>query len=138
MASSIVSLQDGWKRIKDDGILVLEDFLDNGHIRESVKQPSEAGKPKRIFSNADFTELYTIVYNMCTQRAPNNWSEQLYKKYAETMTSYIKKRVLPILEKKCGIDLLKELAKAWSNHQLYVKWMTRFFSYLDRYITSPH
>ncbi len=25
------------------------------------------------------------------------------------------------------------LLKAWSNHQLYVKWMTRFFTYLDRY-----
>ena len=23
------------------------------------------------------------VYNMCTQRTPNNWSEQLYRRYGD-------------------------------------------------------
>lgn len=72
MASqTIVPLQEGWERIYNDGVLVLEDFLQSNKIRASVKQQPD--KPKRIFSNEDYTQLYTMVYNMCTQRAPNNW-----------------------------------------------------------------
>mmetsp|Transcript_2015 Transcript_2015/g.4698 ORF Transcript_2015/g.4698 Transcript_2015/m.4698 type:complete len:570 (-) Transcript_2015:1396-3105(-) len=130
-AQQVVPLNEGWRRIHDEGVLVLEEFLQTGQIRESVTQT--AGKPKRIFSNADYTELYTLVYNMCTQRSPNNWQSQLYAKYGETMQAYISKKVLVGLEKRSGVDLLRSLKTAWSNHQIYVKWMTRFFTYLDRY-----
>ncbi|CAD7954020.1 unnamed protein product [Amoebophrya sp. A120] len=131
MAGQVVPLNEGWSRIHKEGVLVLEEFLQEGTIRPSVQQ--QEGKPKRIFSNADYTELYTLVYNMCTQRTPNNWQQQLYQKYGETMNQYISKRVINGLEKRVGKDLLQALLKAWSNHQLYVKWMTRFFTYLDRY-----
>ena len=33
--------------------------------------------PLQVFTTLSYSELYTTVYNMCTQRAPNNWSEQL-------------------------------------------------------------
>ncbi|CAD7938152.1 unnamed protein product [Amoebophrya sp. A25] len=134
MASQqVVPLVEGWKRIHDDGVQVLEEFLQSGKPKEDVKQPDDITKPRRIFSNASYTELYTLVYNMCTQRSPNNWQQQLYQKYAETMTLYITKKVLHGLDKRAGVDLLQALAEAWSNHQLYVKWMSRFFTYLDRY-----
>ena len=31
-----------------------------------------------------------------------------------------------------GPHLLKELQKAWDNHAVMVRWLTRFFNYLDR------
>lgn len=48
------------------------------------------------------------------------------------MQQYISKKVLASLDKRSGSELLKALSQAWKNHQVYVKWMTRFFSYLDR------
>ena len=77
MPMPIVPLEEGWEKIKVEGINVLEDFLDKGTIRENVNQPEDPTKPRKIFSSQNYAELYTTVYNMCTQRAPNNWSEHL-------------------------------------------------------------
>lgn len=131
--ASVVPLEDGWEKIKNEGIKVLEDFLDTGHIRSSVPQNSDVKKPPHVFSKANYAELYTTVYNMCTQRTPNNWSEQLYRRYGEAMSDYVQRQVLPALREKTDITLMKELLHRWSNHKIYVKWMDRFFTYLDRY-----
>ncbi|CAK9036814.1 unnamed protein product [Durusdinium trenchii] len=130
--ASIVPLEDGWEKIKNEGIKVLEEFLDTGHIRSAVPQNQDPTKP-RIFSKANYAELYTTVYNMCTQRTPNNWSEHLYRRYGEAMSDYVQRQVLPALKDKTEIALMKELLHRWSNHKIYVKWMDRFFTYLDRY-----
>ncbi|CAJ1339357.1 unnamed protein product, partial [Effrenium voratum] len=112
---------------------VLEEFLDTGHIRKTVPQNQDPAKPRNVFSKANYAELYTTVYNMCTQRTPNNWSEQLYRRYGEAMSDYVQRQVLPALKDKTDIPLMKELLHRWSNHKIYVKWMDRFFTYLDRY-----
>eukprot|EP00930_Biecheleria_cincta_P033017 TRINITY_DN2286_c0_g1_i1.p1 TRINITY_DN2286_c0_g1~~TRINITY_DN2286_c0_g1_i1.p1 ORF type:complete len:754 (+),score=186.45 TRINITY_DN2286_c0_g1_i1:48-2309(+) len=131
--ASIVPLEDGWEKIKSEGIKVLEEFLDTGSIRSTVPQNNDPKKPRNVFSKANYAELYTTVYNMCTQRTPNNWSEQLYRRYGEAMSDYVQRQVLPALKGKTGIALMKELLHRWSNHKIYVKWMDRFFTYLDRY-----
>lgn len=129
----VVPLEDGWEKIRSEGINVLESFLDTGTIRADVPQPADESKPRKVFSTANYAELYTTVYNMCTQRMPHNWSEQLYKRYGEAMTTYVQRMVLPALKEKRGIELLREILTRWQNHEIYVKWMDRFFSYLDRY-----
>jgi len=129
--ASIVPLEDGWEKIKSGGIKVLEEFLDTGYIPPSVHQDPK--KPQKLLSNANYAELYTTVYNMCTQRTPNNWSDQLYRRYGEAMSDYVQRQVLPALQDKTDIALMKELLHRWSNHKIYVKWMDRFFTYLDRY-----
>eukprot|EP00916_Digyalum_oweni_P008310 GHVL01013921.1.p1 GENE.GHVL01013921.1~~GHVL01013921.1.p1 ORF type:complete len:743 (+),score=153.21 GHVL01013921.1:47-2275(+) len=126
MASQIVLLEDGWSNIEKNGIRALEQFLDEGKAKE------ENGKI-RIFSNQEYSELYTTVYNMCTQRVPNNWSDALYKRYGSAFCAYIDRVVTPALYQKDDIDLLRELLKRWQSHQVYVKWMQKFFFYLDRY-----
>jgi len=131
--NNVVPLEDGWEKIKNEGIKVLEEFLDSGHIRTSVPQNNDPKKPRNVFSKANYAELYTTVYNMCTQRTPNNWSEQLYRRYGEAMSDYVQRQVLPSLRDKTDIPLMKELLHRWSNHKIYVKWMDRFFTYLDRY-----
>mmetsp|Transcript_7768 Transcript_7768/g.13788 ORF Transcript_7768/g.13788 Transcript_7768/m.13788 type:complete len:751 (+) Transcript_7768:81-2333(+) len=128
---SIVALEDGWEKIKTEGIKVLENFLDTGYIPPNVHQDPK--KPQKLLSNANYAELYTTVYNMCTQRTPNNWSDQLYRRYGEAMSDYVQRQVLPALQDKSDIALMKELLHRWSNHKIYVKWMDRFFTYLDRY-----
>jgi len=131
--ANIVPLEDGWDKIKNDGIRVLEEFLDNDHIRSTVPQSADPKKPRSVFSKATYADLYTTVYNMCTQRTPNNWSEQLYRRYGEAMSEYVQKRVLPSLKDKTDIPLMWQLLHRWTNHKIYVKWMDRFFTYLDRY-----
>ncbi|RVX22139.1 Cullin-1 [Vitis vinifera] len=45
-------------------------------------------------------------------------------------------RVLPSLREKHDEFMLRELVKRWSNHKVMVRWLSRFFHYLDRYFIA--
>ena len=34
--------------------------------------------------------------------------------------------------------MLKELVRRWDNHKIMVRWLSRFFNYLDRYYIQRH
>jgi cullin 1 len=128
-AKNMITLEEGWDReIKPKAIDVLLEILDRGfdQVRVSPFPPSV------------FMPIYTTCYNMCTQRSPYNFSEQLYDRHGATFDAYLEQRVLPTLEKAHDEFFLQELAKRWANHKLMMKWMTRFFMYLDRYYVKHH
>lgn len=41
-------------------------------------------------------------------------------------------QVLPSLKEHRDERLLQELYRRWNNHKLMVRWLSRFFNYLDR------
>lgn len=43
-------------------------------------------KTSRLFTPKDFMSTYTTCYDMCTQRSPYNWSEQLYDRHGDTIS----------------------------------------------------
>lgn len=45
-------------------------------------------------------------------------------------------KVLPSLREKHDEFLLRELVKRWANHKVMVRWLSRFFHYLDRYFIA--
>lgn len=45
-------------------------------------------------------------------------------------------QVLPSLREKHDEFMLKELVRRWSNHKVMVRWLSRFFHYLDRYFIA--
>ncbi|PNH12993.1 Cullin-1 [Tetrabaena socialis] len=82
--------------------------------------------------------LAPTIYNMCTQKPPHDYSEQLYGKYRDAFNKYINDKVLPSLREHRDEVLLKELYTRWGNHKLMVRWLSRFFNYLDRYYVLRH
>jgi len=147
----------------------------------------------------------STIYNMCTQKPPHDYSEQLYNRYRDSFIRYIadkvkpplsigscslahnstglhrtifgkvdakevdqkslmgakravtggsgrssrregvdaacirarpdlrgRKQVLPSLQDHRDEFLLQELLTRWSNHKVMVRWLSRFFNYLDR------
>merc|ERR550514_966820 len=110
MAARIVPLEEGWDQIKNEGIQVLENFLATGQpqVQQAATADGEKKKPPAVFTKANYAELYTTVYNMCTQRTPSNWSEQLYRRYGESMSDYVQRTVIPALRDKTDIPLMKE------------------------------
>ncbi|TYH58428.1 hypothetical protein ES332_D08G152700v1 [Gossypium tomentosum] len=92
-----------------------------------------AGEKETPFTSREYMTLYTTIYNMCNQKAPHDYSEQLYDKYKKTLDEYITSIVLPSLKDKHDEFMLRELVERWLNHKIMVKWLTRFFHYLDRY-----
>lgn len=116
-----IDLEQGWEFMQK-GITKLKNILE--------------GLPEPQFSSEDYMMLYTTIYNMCTQKPPHDYSQQLYDKYKESFEDYINSTVLPSLMEKHDEFMLRELVKRWGNHKVMVRWLSRFFHYLDRYFIA--
>ncbi|KAM1101801.1 hypothetical protein ACFX11_008199 [Malus domestica] len=121
MERKVIELDQGWDYMQK-GITKLKRILE--------------GLPESQFSSEEYMMLYTTIYNMCTQKPPNDYSQQLYDKYREAFEEYITSTVLPALREKHDEFMLRELVKRWANHKLMVRWLSRFFHYLDRYFIA--
>ncbi|KAL7172196.1 hypothetical protein ACSBR2_031818 [Camellia fascicularis] len=115
-----IELEEGWAYMQT-GITKLKRILE--------------GLPES-FSCDDYMMLYTTIYNMCTQKSPHDYSQQLYDKYKEAFEEYINSTVLPSLREKHDEFMLRELVSIWVNHKVMVRWLSRFFHYLDRYFIA--
>ncbi|XP_024965573.1 cullin-1-like isoform X1 [Cynara cardunculus var. scolymus] len=116
-----IELDEGWNFMQT-GIKKLKKILE--------------GHPEPQFSSEEYMMLYTTIYNMCTQKPPHDYSQQLYDKYREAFEDYISSTVLPSLREKHDEFMLRELVKRWANHKVMVRWLSRFFHYLDRYFIA--
>ncbi|KAH7573592.1 hypothetical protein JRO89_XS03G0177700 [Xanthoceras sorbifolium] len=128
-----IDLEQGWEFMQK-GITKLKNILE--------------GLPEPQFSSEDYMMLYTYpfpydivllhvtIYNMCTQKPPHDYSQQLYDKYRESFEEYITSTVLPSIREKHDEFMLRELVKRWANHKVMVRWLSRFFHYLDRYFIA--
>ncbi|XP_039162494.1 cullin-1 isoform X1 [Eucalyptus grandis] len=116
-----IYLEQGWEFMQK-GILKLKNILE--------------GLPETQFSSEEYMTLYTTIYNMCAQKPPHDYSQQLYDKYRESFEEYTMSAVLPSLREKHDEFMLRELVKRWGNHKVMVRWLSRFFYYLDRYFIA--
>ncbi|KAJ0255120.1 Cullin protein [Hirschfeldia incana] len=91
------------------------------------------GLPGHSFNSEQHINLYTTVYDMCTQK--HDHSEKLYNKYREVLEEYTNSRVLPALRKTYDDEyrLLRVLLERWSIHKKMVRRLSRIFYYLDRH-----
>ncbi|KAL9234534.1 hypothetical protein vseg_009395 [Gypsophila vaccaria] len=117
----IIELEQGWE-FMEKGITKLKRILE--------------GLPEPPFNSEDYMMLYTTIYNMCTQKPPHDYSQQLYDNYKQAFVDYLKETVLPSLREKHDEYMLRELVNRWSNHKVMVRWLSRFFHYLDRYFIA--
>ncbi|MCD7471288.1 Cullin-1 [Datura stramonium] len=103
--ASIIEWEEGW------------DFIQKGI--KKVKRILEG--QQESFRAEENMMLYTLIYNMCSQRPPHNYDQQLYDKYKEAFDEYISSTVLPALREKHDAEfMLRELVKRWENHKLMV------------------
>lgn len=119
--NAIIELEEGWTLMRK-GIAKLKNILE--------------GIPEQPFTSDEYAVLYTTIYNMCTQKFPYDFSQQLYERYKDAFVDYINSLVLPVLRQKHDEFMLRDLVNRWNNHKIMVRWLSRFFNYLDRYFTS--
>lgn len=117
----IIDLEEGWEFMRK-GITKLKFILE--------------GSSEPQFNSQDYIMLYTTIYNMCTQKPPHDYSQELYDRYKESFVEYINSAVLPSLKEKHDEFMLRELVRRWYNHKVMARWLSRFFHYLDRYFIT--
>nr|XP_018682167.1 PREDICTED: cullin-1-like [Musa acuminata subsp. malaccensis] len=94
------------------------------------------GLPEMPFNTMEYMLLCTTIYDFCTMKTPNDLSEQLYAEYKKSLMDYLHSTVLPSLRSKNDEYMLKELVRRWLNYKVMVRWLSRFFHYLDRYFVK--
>ena len=123
MSRELITLPDGWASL-ERGIHQLQSYLE--------------GEASASFSTHEYMDLYTTVYDMCTQKHPHDHSEQLYERYEQAFSTYVRGPVVNALRAKSGVPMLTELVARWNNHKTMVRLMSRIFVYLDRYYVARH
>lgn len=129
MEDNTIEIEDGWSIIETRGFQPLAAILDDGgdyRRRHGAQGPNE------------WSEIYTTVYKMCIQKPPRAYAPDLYEKVQDTLKKHLKENALPALANLQGEQMLQEIGRRWSNHKLMVKWVTRTFSYIDRYYVKRH
>jgi cullin 1 len=121
---NIITLEAGWERVYTKGVQKLERIVQNG-LKES-------------FTNEEYMDLYTTIYQMCIQKTPHCYTPQLYERYEECIRNYLHSVVLPAIQGQRGEFLIQEAVRRWADHKLMQKWLTMFFRYLDRFYIKRH
>lgn len=85
------------------------------------------------FVPLEYQKVYSKVYNMCTERTPRNFTEDIYNKHGEWFADWHANKVLPRFTGLSGDALLKSLAEAWTNHTKVDKHLNTFLYYVNRY-----
>ncbi|GMY16843.1 cullin-1 [Fagus crenata] len=123
-----IELDQGWESI-ENVITKLKSFLE--------WSPGLDGSPKPEFTVEECMMIYShrTVYDMCRQKPPHDYSQQLYDKYREVFEEYISSTVLPSIKEKHDEFMLRELVRRWSNHKDMVGLLSLSFQSLDQYFT---
>merc|ERR1719471_2457211 len=82
------------------------------------------------------TEIIDIVFQMCIQREPNNFSGAVYDRVQFTTQEYFENdfiKALRAAQERSEQSFLDEFAKRWKQCHFTVGGMKRMFNYLNRY-----
>ena len=121
MAASGIAWDDG--RVKlHAGVQKMIDIIEGGFTSS--------------FTYREHMELYSLVYTMCTQKAPRNYSPEIYQEYDNILRDYCTQEILPVIQARVAQSddaFLAEFIKRWKNHKLLVRQVYEVCYYLDRY-----
>lgn len=123
-----IGLEEGWERVYETGVKPFLERVERGMDSEEFERQSIRAEV--------FIQVYDVVFRMCIQREPENWSEQVYQRYVQSIEAYLQEHAIPSLteeKKRHDIAFLRELCLRWQRHQMVVKGLQKMFMYLDRF-----
>ena len=121
MASAGIAWDDGRAKLHC-GVQKMIDIIEGGFTSS--------------FTYREHMELYSLVYTMCTQKAPRNFSPEIYQEYENILRDYCVLEILPVIQARISQSddaFLAEFIKRWKNHKLLVRQVYEVCYYIDRY-----
>ncbi|KAH7658107.1 Cullin N-terminal protein [Dioscorea alata] len=118
MSFKQVDLEDGWANLKV-------------FICKLIARVDAGETP---YSSDEFTTHWMIISSLCNEK--DKIVRILYDRYKDTLSDYLKEKVLPHLIDKCGQYLLKELTEWWPKYLSIVEHISYVLGYLNLAITE--
>jgi len=123
----IIKLEDGWSRIEKKGLQAFLERVEACNTDELNCRPNPVD---------EMTEIIDIVFQMCIQREPNNYSGAVYDRVQDRTKNYFKNEFVKALknaQERSDLSFLQEFSTRWKQCQFTVGGMKRMFNYLNRY-----
>ena len=83
-------------------------------------------------STDDYTSLYSVMYRMCTQKPPNNWSDEMYRRF-HLDAQGVGARTVARAAGKQGYHYAAALFGVWKSLETYARYAGHQLKYLDRF-----
>jgi cullin 1 len=125
---TVTDFEASWSNLYKEAIIPLINFLEDSNKINNNK----------LFQNDTYIKIYTICYNICTQRHPYNFSSKLYNKYKEFLSDYLTYNISFKLKTTYDESLLIHFIKYYDNQKIMVKWLINFMIYLDRFYVKQN
>ena len=116
---SLISPEEGWAKLV-------------AGLRRAEAAVLDGGAPNEVFSTDEYTTTTTTVYLMCTQKPPNNWSEDVYNRWRIEAQQFSARAVARLAGKQ-GDEYVAALFVVWRGFELYARFASGVFKYLDRF-----
>lgn len=84
----------------------------------------------------NYITAYDIIFKMCVQREPYNYSSQMYELFGTYISRFLNEYSMPALlslKDSKAVDFLKEWADRWVKHRRMIITPATVFRYLDQY-----
>ncbi|OUV37685.1 MAG: hypothetical protein CBC48_00125 [bacterium TMED88] len=117
---NIITFEKGWESIQK--VLDVMSQIALGNFKTHLS-----------FSYQEYMQIYNTVHNMCSQRSPYNAASKIYEAQCRYTVAYLIENILPMLQKQSGVVQLRKLMESWRSYKVFVKWLRKFFLYIDRY-----
>ncbi|CAN6551100.1 unnamed protein product [Malus baccata var. baccata] len=114
----VINWGEGWNYIQE-------------RITKLIRVITE-GLPENHIDAEECMAAYTMIYNMCIQKPPYEYSPNLYEKYRETFEEYLTSMVLPVLRERPDEFLLHEFVKRWENHKVHARVTAAVIGFIHR------
>ena len=119
--SNCIELEEGWSKIQSN----IDRLVQHLWLDPFVGDPQ--------INNKEYMSTFSVVYIMCTQKPPHNYSDQLYERYKQTVEQIFNENVIPRLDGDLDTDLSTVVKDQLYRFRIFVRWMSSLFSYLDRF-----
>lgn len=91
-----------------------------------------------LFTPRESMGLYSLIYQLCIQKAPHCYTPNLYTRLVAHLDDYLTSTVFTAIRDKQGAAQLTELVLRWRQFEVYQRWICVFFQYLDRYYVDRY
>ncbi len=124
---------------KDAGFEYLERFAFHPILRYIRSHDLEEQKQiSKYFNNRNYAQIYTMVFNLSTQKGDYRCVSELYEFQKIFMNGWMENLSTEIIQISSDEDFVHEYEFVWKQHNQVLKaWWQKFFIYLDfSYIPS--
>ncbi len=125
-----IPFEGAWDLIVEVGLLPLFDFIHGKKI---------LANGEKLFNNNVFMNVYSSIYDLCTQKGQYEYSSNLYEAQKAMTEQFLIEVYHKINKQETDVSFIKTYLNYWNLFEtVFKKWMHSFFIYIQRFYINTN